>query len=195
MDFKELNEWVPHVVGAKLYVQTYKPYPNITLMMPGRHQADTNPIGGDFVVCVDDNYKDWTQHQFSHVDIFHDIYQRQYSSFMKTEDFLRLYMQVVQGHDPAEYEGLLHNGIGTAMDPNTFFYAVQCLAVAEYRRYARFESKFGGRYLPFRFAAGIVEGKWTVSDATARQRAGRPGVEQLEKEFGTPQLTKELFNG
>lgn len=193
MKFEKLNELIPYVVGGKQKVLTMHPYNAITLAMPGRHAKDTTPVGGDFVVMVDDDTMDWTRHQFTHTDLFQDLERRLYSSSVKDTDVMRHYLEIVKdGADPEKIPDY-RSGISNVMHIRTFFYAVQCLAVAEHRRYAQYESKFGGRYLPFRFGAGIVEGLWTATDAAEKQRRGRPGVEWLEKDFGTPQLTKELM--
>lgn len=199
MNFDKLNEMVPYVVGGKAKILTMHPYNAITLAMPGRHAKDTDPIGGDFVVMVDDDNMDWTRHQFTHTDLFMDLQNKmdglpEGASFqLEMKNFMRLYMDIVyKGKSPEA--NLEQPGYMRGIHPQTFLYAVQCLAVAEHRRYARFESKFGGRYLPFRFAAGIVEGLWTATDAAEKQKRGRPGVEWLEKDHGVPLLTKELMS-
>jgi hypothetical protein len=102
------------------------------------------------------------------------------------------YLDIIQGGDPNDYK--LKRGLGGLVHPQTFLYAIQCLAVAEHRRYAQHEAKFGGRFLPFRFAAGINEGLWTATEAAEKQKRGRPGVEWLEKDHGTPVLTQKLMN-
>lgn len=189
MKFDKLNEMIPYVMGGKQKILTMHPYNAITLAMPGRHAKDTIPLGGDFVVMVDDDDKDWTRHQFTHTDLFHDLAVRTGSGAELMEMYLRI---VRDGADPEkmDVDDLV---LSWCIHPQTFLYAVQCLAVAEHRRYAQHEAKFGGRYLPFRFGAGIVEGLWTATDAAERQRRGRPGVEWLEKDYGVPTLTKELM--
>lgn len=188
MKFDKLHELIPYVVGGKQKVLTMHPYNAITLAMPGRHAKDTTPVGGDFVVMVDDDNMDWTRHQFTHTDLFQDLEIKYCQVSWHAETLMEDYLKVVRGESPATWiEGT------PGIHPQTFLYAVQCLAVAEHRRYSQHEAKFGGRYLPFRFGAGIVEGLWTATDAAERQRRGRPGVEWLEKDFGTPDLTKELM--
>ena len=66
--------------------------------------------------------------------------------------------------------------------------------MAEHRRYAHFEEQGGGRYLPFRFAAGIDQGLWSADEAIKVQKYGRPAVEKLEKERGTPKFTELLLD-
>jgi hypothetical protein len=192
MNFDKLNQMIPYVMGGKPKVLTMHPYNAITLAMPGRHGKDTTPVGGDFVVMVDDENKDWTKHQFTHDDIFLDLQDK--FAFNQSHQLLHNYLKVVhEGLDPEKVE-VADDYPYVGVHPKTFLYAVQCLAVAEHRRYAHFEQKFGGRYLPLRFASGIVEGLWTATDAMAWQRKGRPGVERLEKEFGTPLTTARLFD-
>jgi hypothetical protein len=171
------------------------PYPLITLAMPGRHWDQTSPTGGDFVVMVTDPDVSWTEHQFKHDDIFDDLESRRKIAPELCTLLMEEYFQVVTGEDPDQFAGewttefmphLLH--------PLSFLHATQCLAVAEYRRYARFEAKGGGRYLPLRFAAGIVAGEWDASTAKNIQKRGRPGVESLEATYGVPEITKRLLD-
>jgi hypothetical protein len=193
MDFKQLHETIPYAKGGKEKVLTYSPYPNITLAMPGRHALDTIPIGGDFVVMVTDSIFDISDHQFTHTDLFKDVEARRLSEDPEDKVLMEAYLKVIQGADPASLPIAPQIANEICMDRLTFIRAVQCLAVAEHRRYAKYENKFGGRYLPFRFAAGIDEGLWTAADAAGLQRKGRPGVEILEKQYGVPKLTQELM--
>lgn len=191
MKFEKLNEIIPYAVGGKAKILKMSPYNGITLAMPGRHASETVPVGGDFVVMVDDDEMDWTVHQFTHNDIFNDLEYKYKEADDISELLVSNYLQVIWGEDPEKIEWERSDLPG--IHPKTFLYAVQCLSVAEHRRYAQFEKQFGGRYLPFRFASGIVEGLWTATDAIEKQRMGRPGVEWLEKEKGTPVLTDELM--
>jgi hypothetical protein len=193
MDFKQLHETIPYAKGGKEKVLTYSPYPNINLAMPGRHALDTIPIGGDFVVMVTDSIFDISDHQFTHTDLFKDVEARRSSEDPEDKVLMEAYLKVIQGADPASLPIAPQIANEICMDRLTFIRAVQCLAVAEHRRYAKYENKFGGRYLPFRFAAGIDEGLWTAADAAGLQRKGRPGVEILEKQYGVPKLTQELM--
>lgn len=191
MKFDKLNDTVPYVIGGKEKVLSMSPYKGVTLRLPGRHAKDTTPKGGDFVVCVTDKTMGWVDHQFTHTDIFKDIELKCESEHLSF--FINRYSDVVCGDDPDKInlgDGLTMPGI----DFDTFLAASQCLAVAEHRRYSQYESKFGGRFLPLRFAAGISEGLWTAADAAAMQKKGRPGVEILEKLHGTPILTKDLMS-
>ena len=197
MKFDKLHAMIPYVTGGKQKVLEMHPYNAITLAMPGRHAGDTDPVGGDFVVMVDDNWMDWTKHQFTHTDLFMDLQKKvdvgPYSKSHLVYRFMEQYQAVVRrGANPEKIDTEMFECM-PGLHPQTFLYAVQCLAIAEHRRYSQYEAKFGGRYLPFRFGAGIVEGLWTATDAAERQRRGRPGVEWLEKDYGVPTLTKELM--
>ena len=191
MKFDELNRLIPYVTGGKPKVLSMHPYNAITLRMPGRHSNDTDPIGGDFVVCVDDADLDWTEHQFTHEDIFLDIQLKQGS--IDVLNLVHFYLLIVTGDDP---DKMNLDGLDElpGLHVKTFLNAVQCLAVAEHRRYAKYEDRFGGRYLPFRFAAGIAEGLWDADAAIGMQKKGRPGVEMLEKFNGLPTISKELMS-
>ena len=192
MKFEKLNEMLPYVQGGKQKILSYQPYNGITLRFPGRHAKDTTPIGGDFVVCVDDDEMEWVVHQFTHTDLFIDLEVKRMAFATTTAVHMEDYLNVVrEGKDPEKMDWATADFPG--LNPQTFLYAVQCLAIAEHRRYSQYEAKFGGRYLPFRFGSGIVEGLWSAADAAERQKRGRPGVEWLEKDFGVPTLTKELM--
>lgn len=194
MKFDKLNETIPYVTGGKQKVLTMSPYPFVTLAMPGRHAKDTTPVGGDFVVMVTESNMGWDEHQFTHIDLFRDLQLKADDSPVMSNWLMESYLDVVlAGKDPEAVKTEMYKPF-VGLTPSTFLATVQCLAVAEHRRYSQYEAKFGGRYLPFRFGAGIVEGLWTATDAAEKQKRGRPGVEWLEKDFGVPALTKELMN-
>lgn len=196
MKFEKLNEMIPYAKGGKVKILEMHPYNAITLRMPGRHATDTVPVGGDFVVCVDDDTLDWTEHQFTHADLFADMEYKNLNGpkhINTAQDLMRQYLRVVQGDEPTR-DAWIENYFGASLHPQTFLYAVQCLAVAEHRRYPQHEAKFGGRFLPFRAAAGIAEGLWSATEAADRTRTrGRIGVEWLEKDYGVPTLTQDLM--
>ena len=191
MNFKELQDLIPYAKGGKLKSLTMQPYDGVTLAMPGRHWKDTTPVGGDFVVMIDTPVL--KKHQFKHDDIFEDFEIKKTSSPGRIDDFTEAYLDIILGVDPVKYDGRFDCFHTSGINPYLFLRAVQCLAVAEHRRYARFEPQFGGRYLPYRFAAGIVAAEWTAQDAIGMQKLGRPGVESLEKKYGLPKWTEQLF--
>lgn len=192
MKFEELHEHIPLARYGKPKSLTMEPYKGITLAMPGRHAEDTTPKGGDFVVMVTDANVKWRKHQFKHDDIFIDVETK--AGHPDIDFFMRRYLDVIAtGDDPMK----MSPGTGVVMpgiDFTKFMCAVQCLAVAEHRRYHMHEQKFGGRFLPFRFAAGIAEGLWTADEAIKVQRYGRPAVERLEKNTSVPLLTQTLLS-
>lgn len=201
MDFKALHEAIPYATGEKLHVMEMKPYPNITLSMPGRHQKETDPVGGDFVVMVDDVNKGWIKHQFTHGDLWHDLEKKKDADKDNAVLLMKDYAAVVRGADPETTSWDFENGLVSedlefvwdhTLLPQTFLYAVQCLAVAEHRRYWPHECQGGGRYLPARFSMGIIEGKWTARDAEQYQYRGRQGLENLIKEKGRPAPLKKF---
>lgn len=193
MKFSELHEHIPLARYGKEKSLTMEPYKGIVLAMPGRHAEQTSPKGGDFVVMVTDDRVGWKQHQFKHDDIFNDVENRRKQVHLSDmHNFMEYYLQVVAAGIDPKYPPF--TAVTGGITPEIFFHAIQCLAVAEHRRYHHHEEKFGGRFLPFRFAAGIAEGLWSPADAIKVQKYGRPAVERLEKNNGRPTLTESLMN-
>lgn len=197
---------IPHTTGDKNHVVTMSPYNGVVLAMPGRHQKDTDPVGGDFVVMVSDFNLGWVNHQFTHDDIFLDIEKKVKQNKAEAERLYFDYVRVVFGDDPAKVEWHRPSNHPKGLDlsepsddwddtlhPQTFLYAVQCLAVAEHRRYHQHEAKGGGRFLPVRFAGGIVEGLWRAEDCKRVQRRGRLGLDHLISAHGSPKPLKEIY--
>jgi len=183
---------IPYVVGGKSKILTMHPYNGVCLAMPGRHSKQTDPVGGDFVVLLDDEKKDWVRHPFTHADIFDDLQEKARAFPGTTGVFMGDYLDVINGADPEKKDWSETELPG--VHPQTLLYGLQCLAVAEHRRFHMHEARFGGRFLPFRASAGIAEGLWTATEAYEKtRRLGRPGVEWLEKDHGVPTLTKELM--
>lgn len=195
MNFDKLNELIPYAMGGKNHVVTMSPYNGITLALPGRHQKDTLPVGGDFVVMVSDSNLNWVNHQFTHDDLFLDIEKKCADDRELTAQFLRDYVKVVFGDDPTKMDW--HRPEDKSWDetlhPQTFLFSVQALAIAEHRRYHQHEAKGGGRFLPVRFVSGIVEGLWTAEDCKKVQRKGRIGLDHLMSVHGKPTPLKELY--
>lgn len=206
MRFDKLHEMIPYATGGKNHVMSMTPYNGVVLSMPGRHQKDTDPVGGDFVVMVSDFNLGWVNHQFTHDDLFKDFERKTQDSKYHAENLLLDYVKVVFGDDPAKIEWHRPSHHPTGLDlepatdtwddtlhPQTFLYAVQCLAIAEHRRYHQHETKGGGRFLPVRFISGIVEGLWTAEDCKKVQRRGRLGLDHLISVHGRPTPLKELY--
>lgn len=195
MKFDKLNAMIPYAKGGKNHILTMQPYNAITLAMPGRHALDTDPVGGDFVIMVDDEVMNWTKHQFTHADLFADVESKVNERPEDAAFLLARYADIVMnGDDPEKINFGDEVVFEQSMHAQTFLYAVQCLAVAEHRRFWQFESKGGGRFLPLRFTAGIIEGNWTALQAAEKAKRGKPGVQWLEKDHGTPELTKTLLD-
>lgn len=198
MKFDELNESIPYVVGGKKHILSTCPYDGVTLRMPGRHENDTEKPGGDFVVEVTDDCTSWESKQFTHQHIFEDFESKAELDPESAKKLMQFYAAIVlEGLDPDDY----YKYVGVTVEVwegtltvSTMTAALQCLAVAEHRRYARYEARMGGRFLPARFAAGIVYGHWTADDAKMVVRKGRPGVEMLERLNGKPPTIQELAN-
>ncbi len=188
MKFTTLNDSIPYTVGGKKHFFTAQIYPGVEISAPGRHQHDTSPAGGDAVVLITDEEVEWNRHQFTHVSIFKDIEDK---AGAVTPGFWDAYVKVIMGADPTRFDYKREDSPG--IHPMTFLYASQVLALIEHRRYRMHEINFGGRFLPLRFGAGIIEGKWTALDAAEKVRFGRNAVERLEKTFGTPQITLDLM--
>lgn len=198
MNFEQLNEMIPYVTGGKEKILSMSPYSGVTLRMPGRHQNDTETPGGDFVVEITDDTTNWESKQFTHAQIFEDFQSKVDLDAEPAKKLMQLYAKVVLGEDP---DDLYKYGMPFSKDwegtvrAETLLCALQCLAVAEHRRYAKYEAKMGGRFLPARFVAGIIYGHWTDEDAIIIVRKGRPGVEMLERLNGKPPTLQELANG
>lgn len=186
--FDELNDELPLVRGGQKHILAAEIYPGVKILAPGKHAEETTPKGGDAVICVTDISVGWKDHRFSHVDIFKDVEAKLEDDADATNKLMQQYLDLILGQR-LEFENIVLSG----MRSTVLLSACQVLAVIEHRRYAHYENKFGGRFLPFRFAAGIAEGLWTAADATQIQRRGRPGVEQLERQKGLPEFTKELM--
>jgi hypothetical protein len=186
------------VTGGMKHILSTSPYDGVTLRMPGRHENDTERIGGDFVVEITDDTTSWEAKQFTHQNIFDDFQDKVDLDLEAAKKLMKFYAAIVlHGADPDDYYkplGTIEAWKGT-LNASTLVAALQCLAVAEHRRYARYEVKMGGRFLPARFAAGIVYGHWTSDDAKLVIRMGRPGVEMLERINGNPPTLQELADG
>jgi hypothetical protein len=142
MIFTELNDLIPWVTGNTNHVVTMSPYNAITLAMPGRHQGDTDPVGGDFVVMVSDDQLGWINHQFTHDDLFIDIERKARSHQRMGLALMDAYAKVVvKGVDPDDFEFKRTVKWQGTLHPQTFLYAVQALAIAEHRRYFQHEKR------------------------------------------------------
>ncbi len=185
----ELNTDIPFVVGNELHVVGTEVYPGVKIMMPGKHQHETSPVGGDAVITITDLSVGWTEHKFSHTDFFKDIEMKAQYSQSQTEELMKEYISMLKMNPLVVGQYSL-----PGVQAHLCLYSWQVLAVIEHRRYRQWEKQWGGMYLFPRFIFGIAEGLWTAADAANLQKRGRPGVEMLEKQYGVPILTKELMS-
>lgn len=189
LTFEEVNDKIPYMTGIKLYTQRLALYPAVEVRYPGRHQYDTSPIGGDAVVIATDQEAGWNKKKFTHHHFFEDIELKRDADFDGTYAMMEEYISVLHGEKPTGKDYEL-----PGVDSVITMQSLQVISVIEHRRYARYEKKFGGRFLFPRFAFGIVEGLWSANDAAKKEGKGKPGVEWLEKDHGTPVLTTGLMN-
>lgn len=193
MNFAEVHALIPYETEGKLHSNLLNVYPDVRVKYPGKHALDTAPVGGDFVVEVTCKDAGWEWKQFTHTDIFNDIQAKtDFDSKFMQDTGIRDIARVVSGggiassvlYSPDNLPGVRYR---------TLLEANQCLAVAEHRRYHKYESGGGGRFLPLRFAVGIVHGYWNASDASRVQRRGIHGYRELTKEFGSPPTVRALL--
>src|SRR5437868_1535486 len=95
MRFEKLNEIIPYVVGGKPKILSATICTGVSIAQPGRHAAETK--GGDAVVMVSDEQKDWTNHQFTHDDIFTDIEEKFIANPEETIALMKCYKEIVCG--------------------------------------------------------------------------------------------------
>lgn len=184
----ELNRDIPFVTGNELHIAGTEVYPGVKILMPGKHQNETVPPGGDAVITVTDLSVGWSDRKFSHTDFFKDIEEKRKHSIEQTNQLMKEYLAMLK-QQPLVVGTYFLPGV----QPHLCLYSWQVLAVIEHRRYKQWESQWGGMYLFPRFAFGIAEGLWTAADAANLQKKGRPGVEILEKMHGLPELTNRLM--
>lgn len=193
VNFSEVHAMIPYCTEGEVHSNTLQIYPDVRVKYPGRHAMDTDPVGGDFVVEVDCEAGGWKWKQFTHGDIFKDIETKSLAdpTFMRERAASDL-ARVVEGENikpHIRWEALKLPGIRY----RTLLEATQCLAVAEHRRYHKYDAGGGGRYLPLRYAVGIIYGHWDASSASKVQRRGIHGYKELTKEFGNPPTVKSLL--
>jgi hypothetical protein len=192
VNFDEVHKLVPYETQGRLHSNSLNVYTDVRVKYPGRHALDTDPIGGDYVVEALCDVAEWDWKQFTHTDIFKDVQLKTdaNSEWMQSVGIKQL-ADVVSGSEIPHPLDVPENLPGVRW--SVLLRASQCLAVAEHRRYHRYEAGGGGRFLPLRFAVGIVYGHWNESDASRVQRRGIHGYRELTKEFGSPPTVKALL--
>lgn len=197
MNFETLHAMVPYEHEGELHSNTMQVYNDVRVKYPGKHAMDTDPVGGDMVVEVNCGNAGWAWKQFTHGDIFLDIESKTLSApeFMKLIGAKQI-AEVVSGEEIPRL-GFKEMAVSLGLPGvryQTLLEASQTLAVAEHRRYARYEANGGGRFLPLRFALGIIYGHWSASEAIRVQRTGVHGLRSLTKEYGNPPTVRAALS-
>lgn len=192
MNFDALHALIPYETEGEKHSKTMLVYPDVRVKYPGKHALETAPVGGDFLVEVNCADAQWDWKRFTHSDIFEDVQKKCDSNahIMQTRVATEI-ANVVLGEsipDTLNFNTLRLPGLKY----RTLLQANQALAVAEHRRYHKYEQGGGGRFLPLRFSVGIIFGHWNASDASRVQRRGIHGYRELTKEFGSPPTVRAL---
>ena len=198
MRLTELENRIPYrVVSDTLSIHSVscQPYPGIRLDLPGKYWDKTRPLGGDFLVRVTAHEVNWNAHSFRHVELFADIERRRQSDqktgASRALELLDAYFHVVNGEDPDSFHHL--EQVPNTLAPLTFLRAVQCLALAEHRRYGLLSSRGGGKWLPWRFTHGIAHGHWTANQVAQVEKNGITGLVNIEGDRGMPEELRRLL--
>jgi hypothetical protein len=188
MDWDALEGTIPYVpnpAGEALHTQDTVVLQQsdkiVRVAQPGKYSEKTK--GGDFLVQVSDPSartlagSSWWGHWFTHVDLFKDFEEkRRVSPDYMRRDFAPALVQVTaEGADPEKAGRALPSSSLPGLTPTVALVASQTLALAEMRRYSKYEPK-GGRCLPTRFALGIIFSIWAAADAADVQKGGIRGL-------------------
>ncbi|MGH0053636.1 MAG: hypothetical protein ACQ5SW_09635 [Sphaerochaetaceae bacterium] len=192
--FEELHEELPFLEKGKKHSKVLEPYESVRCKFPGKYASKTK--GGDFVVETDTNGK-WVP--LRHKDYFRDVeVKSDKDQEWVLRDFIPQYLMAI-GVDvdtslfplrkggyvwPEGYNYTRELGYQTSIIIQT----LQLIAVAEHRRYAKYEPE-GGRFLLPRFLIGIACGCWTADEANYHLKQGKPGLERLRAEKGLREPT------
>lgn len=177
MKFDELNKFLPKGVEGDIHSQ-------IGLLCEGDgwsvktlHRGKYGP--NDYVVQVKSE-GEWDKYKsFTHGDFFEDVAAKAAADneFVRAE-WLPHALRVIQGEakptpgpEAPELPGI---------DIDALTVGTQALAVCEFRRYPRGDSKGGGRYLPINFTSAILHGHWTADEAWDSMRQGLPALRRLD---------------
>jgi hypothetical protein len=185
MRFDELNTHIPYISPpGKLHsfetIIASGPDWNVSVGQPGKYWDKTDIPGGDGVVMVTDSNIDWKGRKFRHDHLFDDVevktqadahYMRQRFSWALAKILL----------DNADAETILQTVLPLpGLNMTCLLVAGQTLALMEHRRYADFEKSGGGRYLPARFALGVIYESWSSKQAAQQMYRGSTGLKILE---------------
>lgn len=186
MNWENLNDLIPWVTpedaaGSTVETAVLDDGPRrVWVQQPGRHWDQTYSPGGDFHVRVDSPraqtlaQEQWRAHGFSHAALFADFESKAMAdaSFSQRHLAPALVQVVAEGADPEELAEQLPPAELPGLEANVCLVASQCLALAEHRRYRKYEPETG-RCLPLRLSLGIMFKVWNAASASNFQKKGR----------------------
>jgi hypothetical protein len=184
MLFDELNDAIPADSVDPIWTNEYlvKSGPGwaVRVRYPGKYAKNGKSVG-DFVVEVkqDGLWDEW--HKFKHADFFADVEEKAGVSKVVTGELLCHIGSVMQGtFDPDHADWRAGTDRLPGIYPTALVYAMQALAVCEYRRFPQGDVRGGGRYLPLNFMLAVAGGFWTSDEATRLMRVGRPALDSVD---------------
>lgn len=181
MKFTQLDALVPKVPADADNLHTHTMYVSggfgwsVRVKWPGKHDSSV----GDFVVetlseGVWDDY-----HQFTHGDLFKDVYQKDIEYHAVMQEWLPMMLDVVDGkRSPARMRPLESELPGIHLDALTN--TLLALTVCEFRRFPQGDVRGGGRYLPINYMLAMLQTYWTPKEATRQMRKGFPALRSLD---------------
>lgn len=203
--FDEINKELPYVTDGDKHSIEIEVYNNVKVQFPGKYAKQTK--GGDFVVLTKHNDK-WRK--LRHKDFFRDVeLKSDFDQSWPINDMLPWYLDTIDSASTKK-DVLIPSGLMGEHDawPDgdnwcealgyqtiTMVRTLQLIAIAEHRRYAKYEPE-GGRFLLPRFLIGIACGGWTADEANYHLKNGKPGLIKLrtEKNYREPSF-REIKKG
>ena len=201
--FDEINDELPYITEGDKHKETIPVYSDIQVKFPGKYAKQTK--GGDFVVQTLTNGR-WRP--LRHKDFFRDVEMKsEFDQAWLVEDILPWYLRTITSDESDVHEPTWAYGEQDAWPDGknwvdvlgyhsiTLVRTLQLIAVAEHRRYAKYEPE-GGRFLLPRFLIGIACGGWTSDEANYHLKQGKPGLIKLraEKKYQEPSF-REIYKG
>lgn len=169
----------------------------VAVSLPGKYWDRTQPQGGDFVVQVSTQVDTPRSPRWiTHADLLWDFQAKRDSDPRAAATaILPLLAAVVQeGADPEVLASRAMHLDPPGLPLVISLVASQCIAMCEYRRFGSAEWAGGGRFLPARFATGILVGRWLAEAAVDHEKAGLTGLRDLRRVSGgvEPSLAQVL---
>lgn len=196
--FQELNDELPYVESGDKHSIVVEPYEDVRCKFPGKYASKT--AGGDFVVETYTNGK-WIP--LRHKDYFRDIERKSdIDQSWTVGDLIPWYLEAISDtpskldipetlvSEPEAWPDDLNWTNELGYQTPVIVRTLQLIAVAEHRRYAKYEPE-GGRFLLPRFLIGIACGCWTADEANYYLKVGKPGLDKLRSERGYREPTFE----